>query len=391
MNIQKIKVIFFFSDKVKANDILWGLIGLGINVKGSNTIVTMNNATEQQVVELVNEVKDYDYVISQNFCVSLAAACHVAKVKYVSWIYDSPQVALYTDFALFEENYIFCFDKVQTDRLKMLGIPHIFHQPLAVNSAFLSTIDFANPQKKIPPCEVSFIGQMYNSVLTAKLFKKMSISERLNFENENDPFICNWQPHNTLFNCNFPINGSLSKYINVDEYPIKNFDFDYWSKCLFNTPYLANKERLLLLSESAKHFDTVLHTKESDMISAKAINNLTVLGPAYEDLPYRIYKASKLNLNITLRSIESGVPQRVFDIMGAGGAVISNYQDELVSLFKPEKEIILFTSVDEFIEKSSFYLAHPTLLKNLAIAGHNRVMKEYTYEQIIPQMLDKTL
>ena len=49
----------------------------------------------------------------------------------------------------------------------------------------------------------------------------------------------------------------------------------------------------------------------------------------------KIFKCSKINLNMTLRSIKSGIPQRAFDIMGCGGFLMSNYQPELQNISYP--------------------------------------------------------
>ena len=41
-----------------------------------------------------------------------------------------------------------------------------------------------------------------------------------------------------------------------------------------------------------------------------------------------VFQNSKINLNITLRSIKNGIPLRAIDIMGAGGFLLTNYQND---------------------------------------------------------------
>jgi spore maturation protein CgeB len=53
----------------------------------------------------------------------------------------------------------------------------------------------------------------------------------------------------------------------------------------------------------------------------------------YEDTLPKAYNLSRINLSTGLHSISSGVPLRVFDIMGAGGFIITNYQPEIPELF----------------------------------------------------------
>ena len=38
-----------------------------------------------------------------------------------------------------------------------------------------------------------------------------------------------------------------------------------------------------------------------------------------------MFANSKVNLNITLRNIKTGIPLRALDIMGAGGFLLTNY------------------------------------------------------------------
>lgn len=42
-----------------------------------------------------------------------------------------------------------------------------------------------------------------------------------------------------------------------------------------------------------------------------------------------MFANSKVNLNITLRNIRTGIPLRALDIMGAGGFLLTNYCYEL--------------------------------------------------------------
>ena len=51
----------------------------------------------------------------------------------------------------------------------------------------------------------------------------------------------------------------------------------------------------------------------------------------------KVFRQSKINLNLSTRSIKTGIPQRVWDILGAGGFLITNYQNELNKYFEIEK------------------------------------------------------
>lgn len=63
----------------------------------------------------------------------ISKVCQEADILYVSWIYDSPHITLYSPWVRNSCNLIFSFDKVQSQELKQLGVTNVFHLPLAVN------------------------------------------------------------------------------------------------------------------------------------------------------------------------------------------------------------------------------------------------------------------
>ena len=70
----------------------------------------------------------------------------------------------------------------------------------------------------------------------------------------------------------------------------------------------------------------------ADKISG--MDKVEVCGPVdyVKEMPY-VFKNTKINLNMTLRSIWTGIPLRAIDVMGCGGFLLTNYQaDFLISL-----------------------------------------------------------
>ena len=103
---------------------------------------------------------------------------------------------------------------------------------------------------------------------------------------------------------------------------------------------------------------------------------------------HRVFQSSKINLNITMRGIEGGTPQRIMDIMGAGGFVLTSYSPETAELFEEDKEIVMFKTPEELLEKVDFYLEHEDERELIAQAGHDKVMKSYTYQQKMEKLLE---
>ena len=92
-------------------------------------------------------------------------------------------------------------------------------------------------------------------------------------------------------------------------------------------------------------------------------------------------------MNITMRSIESGVPLRVFDIMSVGGFVLSNYQEEIPELFEEGKEIVTFRTPEELVDKADYYLKHEKERMRIGLNGYQKVKKCYTYEQQLNKII----
>ena len=101
-----------------------------------------------------------------------------------------------------------------------------------------------------------------------------------------------------------------------------------------------------------------------------------------------MFRRSKINLNITLRSIQSGIPLRALDIMGAGGFLLSNYQPELAEWFEDGKELVLYASAEELLGKVRYYLSHEEERREIAYQGFLKARKLFSYETRVKQMMD---
>jgi spore maturation protein CgeB len=148
---------------------------------------------------------------------------------------------------------------------------------------------------------------------------------------------------------------------------------------------ITHRDRVRVLRELAKHWDVHLYTKSKKGVPKK----VTVHDPVD---PYvgaaKVFHLSKINLNISLRSIETGTPLRVFDVMSVGGFMLSNYQRELEDLFVVDKEIVLDESLEEMKEKIAYYLSHEEERKRIALAGWEKVKKHYSYPRVLERMIE---
>jgi spore maturation protein CgeB len=147
----------------------------------------------------------------------------------------------------------------------------------------------------------------------------------------------------------------------------------------------TNKERLLLLTLLAKHYEVKLYSTSTNEV----FKDLTFCGTAdyYVQMP-KIFRCSKINLNATLRSIQSGIPLRCIDVMGCGGCLLTNYQKDFDDHFKDEENILFYRDAHEALEKADFYIKHDTLREKIALSGHETIKKYYDYPVKIKEMLE---
>jgi spore maturation protein CgeB len=97
------------------------------------------------------------------------------------------------------------------------------------------------------------------------------------------------------------------------------------------------------------------------------------------EMPY-VFKCSDINLNITLRSIRTGIPLRCLDILGSGGFLLSNYQADFYEHFIPGEDLVLFESHEDCIRKCDYYLKHDKERQQIAANGYGKVKECHTYE-----------
>jgi len=82
--------------------------------------------------------------------------------------------------------------------------------------------------------------------------------------------------------------------------------------------------------------------------------------------------------------------QRTFEIPACGSLQFAPRNDEILSFFKEDQEIICYASLEELTEKVAFYLRHDPQRAKIASAGYDRVVRDnHTYLNRVSMMLDR--
>ena len=330
------------------------------------------------------------FCYSFNFYPLLAHVCHEVGVPYVSLVYDSPQVKLYSYTIIYPECHVYIFDRVEYEKLHSAGINTVYYSILPVNADKIDNLLGKPYDNKRVSSEVSFVGALYNE--QHNFFDRLEgISEHTKGALEG------------LMESQLQVQGysfiedllATPAMKDVMEDIKKHFLYDAESnygvetlEYVITQYVLARRmtsiERQRLLSAVAANYPLKLFTLDKDAIIPNAINMGTT--DYYGEMPL-VFNKSKINLNITLRSIRSGIPLRCMDIMGHGGFLLTNFQADLLEHFKPDEDFVYYEDQDDLVDKVGFYLKHDSTRENIARNGREMCKKYYNFHAVLENLL----
>lgn len=380
------RILYYCWDELTSADFLESTQELGYTVavfryplKNKLMDVEFMNKLEQIMI-----CDDYDCIFTFNYFPVISKFSETHNIKYVCWLFDSPNLTLYSESIFNQCNYIFSFDKSEVLQLQTYGIKNIFHMPLAVNTKKLHTLLDSHPSHpKKYSYEISFLGKLYNDEYNFfdqiknipeyyRGFFDALIKAQMN--------IFGYDIASDIITDEFfsQINSFVS-FQQIDEIFLheKDFFINILQKKITATERL---ELLKLISSKYKvtHFASV-SDPSLDKVEFKGYVNYD------SEMPF-VFAQSKINLNITLRSILSGIPLRCLDIMGAGGFLLSNYQPELAEYFENGKEIVMYESQYDLMNKIDYYLSHEDEREEIARYGQRKIDEEFSYRKALPKI-----
>lgn len=351
--------------------------------------------------EIKKECNDHkiDAVFSFNYYPVIARTCSDIGIIYLSWIYDNPYVLLYSHTIILPTNHIFVFDRSQYMEFHNNNINTVHYLPLAANAKRLQGLindtskrNVFKKSKWYNQTPIAFVGSLYTE--KHQFYKRMKdISDKTRGYLE---AIMEAQKH--IYGYNFiqdvmteDIMADMSKNLPLRPDPDGVETREYlFSEYVINRQLTAieREEYLKYIADNIQgHGDKVLdlYTPNEKYKIDSIINHGSV--DYYNVAPY-VYNTAKININITLRSIHSGIPLRAFEIMGAGGFLLSNYQADFADCYTEGEDYIAFDSKEDMLNKIEYYLSHDKERKEIAEHGLKTTLDNHTYEQRITSMLE---
>lgn len=329
-----------------------------------------------------------DVLFSFNYFPVAAIACKNMGLPYIAWVYDSPHVRMYHYSIIFPTNYVFVFDSAVYMEFHKEGISTVHYLPMAANTDRLCRMKNFEVFEKTnwkPKHQVAFVGSLYT--------EKHQFYQRMNHISDYTRGFLEglMEAQKQVYGYNF-IQELLNKEIIEDmrkSLPMQVRPGGVESIEYLFAQYVINRqitasERLELLTLAAGQFGLDLYTPDQT-VKFPGCDNHGALD-AYTYAPY-VYKMSAINLNITLRSIHKGIPLRAFEIMGAGGFLLTNFQEDFLSFFTPGKDFVYYESKADFMDKISYYLKNEKERCQIAESGFQKVAAQHTYIHRAEEMI----
>ena len=350
----------------------------------------------ERVIEEKIRGTHYDMVFTVNYFPLISNVCERTGVKYVSWTCDNPLISMYHESVFHDCNYIFTFDKTNYLEFREMGVKHIWYLPLAVDTERMDALlgvpeevgrwkVAQDPEMQKYRGDVAFVGSLYERNSYDKIKNRLPeylrgyfdavMEAQLNISGANivEPMLTT----NIL--------EQLQEYFQLEKSEGSFSDLGL----IFQTTVLGFKiaeiERRRALIELSKHYRVNVYSNSdvSDLLRIQYCGSVDY----WSEMP-KVFRMSKINLNFTIPNIKSGIPLRIWDVLGCGGFLLTNYQAEIPYYFKEGEDLVCFDGLEDLCEKVGYYLEQEEERKRIAWNGYHKVREKHSYIERIHTILD---
>lgn len=335
------------------------------------------------------------FVFSINFFPYLSIVCEKLNIKYVCVSVDCPVMELFNVTIRNSCNRVFLFDHEQYLSVRDENPEGIYYLPLG---AAVSRIDRTIGEYDGHAdylYDVSFVGSLYNE---KDPYERIKLSEH--DRGFCDALIRAQQMFTGLEMLESVVTDEIAGMIrNADArfYPsdlsVRNIDRFVAINNYFSY-HLAYLDRIELLSVLADNLRDGMQLYLFTLSDTEVLNKVALTGrmairggvSSLTEMP-EVFRRTKINLNHTMRSIKTGLPQRIWDVMGSGGFLISNAQAEIPEYLEVGRDLETYRDMDELVDKVRYYLEHDDERERIAMRGYLTVKEKHTVLNRVVDMI----
>ncbi len=349
----------------------------------------ISNARRAELLE--KAIGEYTplFVYGINYYSIIAEVCRIKNVLYLSQTVDSPILSLFDKSLCNSTNRVFLFDRAQYELYSQYNKEGVFHLPLASAvgrfDKVIQTIDDEDRSKF--SCDISFVGSTYREKDPLSDLKGLSEQTWRQIDELIEECSFKYGSYDALGLLDDQLVDDIKEAAG-EEFPWFNGPAKGTDRYVVSHRYIGSHlaviERERTLNFLAEHFKVDLFTR-SDTSTLRGVRVHPGIR-TLDEMP-KVFNLSRINLNITMRPIEKGLPLRCFDILGCGGFLMTNFQEELEDMFVIGEDLECYSSLDELIEKCRYYLSHEEERAAIARRGYEKVCAAHTHIHRMNQML----
>lgn len=102
----------------------------------------------------------------------------------------------------------------------------------------------------------------------------------------------------------------------------------------------------------------------------------------------KVYQKYDVNINISSLQLETSINNRVFDVFGSKGFVLSDYKLDMEKLFPDYWDRVTFKNLNELSEKGQYYLEHKKERKEIVSEAYNEIITNHTYKKRVEEIIN---
>ena len=325
----------------------------------------------------------YDAVLTVNFSPLISDVCQKYGVIYLAWVYDCPLHIRKTKSLFNKCNRIFFFDKGQADLYEKQGVSGARHLELAADTDIYDKVAISEADKKAYECDVSLVGKLYKSdfsYLCGPLtqYQRGYLEGIISSQSQlYGGYILGELIDSQLMN---QLNDMYRK-ASGGKFAVSKAELEFAMNC-----EITGRERYMALALLSNRHKVNVYTNDSD----ERLQNVHFGGylDYYGQMP-KAFKLSRINLNISLKAIQTGIPLRVFDVLACRGFLLTNYQEEIALNFEDGVELVMYSDVADLVAKAEYYLKHEDERLAIADNGYEKVKKVFTFDRQMEKILNE--
>lgn len=183
-----------------------------------------------------------------------------------------------------------------------------------------------------------------------------------------------------------PLYDICFELMKSDKYKIVNTvyinqNYDFWNKIYF---LLSVKASVVL-----RKFLVMNVNDDIDVYGGLAINNKNI--HLKDKIDYginlsKLYQKYKININISSAQLETSLNNRIFDVFASKGFLLTDYKEDLKTLFPEHYEKISYKNIAELNYKIEYYLKNEDERSKISEELYNHIIKNHTYKNRIQEI-----